>query len=174
MLQNKGSIMAKSGYKSISRIDQPTKDTHGWYVRVLFNGVHRVKFFSDKVYGSKKKALDQAIEFRNKSEIELGKPRTDRLVIARNPRNSSGIMGVQIKKRIVKGPDGKPMKKDVYVVTWNPEPGRLKRIFVPVDERGSKAALKRACAIRREKEREMYGTTVKINWTASLGKLMSA
>ncbi|HEX8090361.1 MAG TPA: hypothetical protein VF762_15990, partial [Blastocatellia bacterium] len=112
--------MAKSGYKSISRIDQPQKDTHGWYVRVLFNGVHRVKFFSDKVHGSKKKALEKAIEFRNKSEIELGKPRTDRLVIARNPRNSSGIMGVQVKKRTVKGPDGKPMEKEVYVVTWNP------------------------------------------------------
>src|SRR5215210_2328706 len=113
--------MAKSGYKSISRIDQPQKDTHGWYVRVLFNGVHRVKFFSDKVYGSKKKALDSAIEFRNKSEIELGKP-----------RNSSGIMGVQVKKRKVKGPNGEPVTKEVYVVTWNPEPGRLKRIFVPV------------------------------------------
>lgn len=165
--------MAKSGYKGISRIDQPKKDTYGWYVRVTFNGMRRAKFFSDKSHGGRDKALEEAVLFRNKAEQELGKPRTDRLVIARNPRNSSGIMGVQRKTKVVKTADGEKVVSNVYEVTWNPWPGKLCRTWVSIDKLGEAAALRKACAIRREKEREMYGSVVKANWAASLGKLLS-
>ncbi len=164
--------MAKSGYKGISRIDQPAKKTHGWYVRVTFNGERRVKFFNDEANGGKEKALEEAVKFRNKAEQELGKPRTDRLVVAHNSRNSSGIMGVQRKKRVTKTASGERVSY-VYEVTWSPWPGRLCRTWVSIDELGEQAALKKACAIRREKEREMYGEVVKPNWVASLGKLLS-
>jgi hypothetical protein len=166
--------MAKSGYKGISRIDQPSKNTHGWYVRVTFNGQKRVKFFSDVAHGGKEKALELAVKYRNDSEQELGKPRTDRLVIARNPRNRSGFTGIQRKTKIVNTPEGTRVVSDVYEVTWNPWPGRLCRIWVPIDENGERAALLKACAIRREKEREMYGSVVKANWAANLGRLLEA
>jgi hypothetical protein len=165
--------MAKSGHKGISRIDQPSKDTFGWYVRVTFNGMQRCKFFSDRAHGGKEKALEAAIRFRNQAEQELGKPRTDRLVIARNPRNSSGIMGVQRKTKVVRTPAGERVVVKGFQVTWNPEPGRVCRIWVPIGESGEKAALLKACAIRRQKEIEMYGSVVKANWVASLGKLLS-
>lgn len=166
--------MAKSGHKNISRIDQPLRNTHGWYVRVSFNGARRVKFFSDASHGGREEALKQAVVFRNDSEKELGKPRTDRLVIARNPRNRSGITGVQRKTKVVKTEKGERLTRNVYEVTWNPEPGRLARTWVSIDEYGEEAAFRRACAIRREKEREMYGTVVGPNWETSLSKLFAA
>ncbi|HYE64831.1 MAG TPA: hypothetical protein VD966_04570 [Pyrinomonadaceae bacterium] len=165
---------AKSGHKGISRIDQAKKNTYGWYVRVCFNGQRRSKFFSDAAHGGKEKALEQAVLYRNKTEEELGKPRTDRLVIARNPRNRSGVMGVQRKTKVIKTPEGERVVNNVYEVTWNPEPGRLCRTWVSIDEYGEEAAFRRACAIRRAKEREMYGEVVKPNWEASLSKLFAA
>ena len=60
--------MTKSGYKGISRIDQHSRNTYGWYVRVMFNGKQVSKFFSDKVHGSKKLALDAAVEYRDEAE----------------------------------------------------------------------------------------------------------
>lgn len=163
--------MAKSGHKGISRIDQPERKTHGWYVRVRFNGTQRAKFFSDETHGGRDEALLQAVQFRNRAEHDLGKPRTDRLVIASNPRNRSGIMGVQRKTKIIKTDTGERLTKNVYEVTWNPEPGRLCRTWVSIDEYGEEAALRKACAIRREKEREMFGSEVLSNWTNNLARL---
>lgn len=166
--------MAKSGHKGISRIEQPERKTVGWYVRVTFNGQQRSKFFSDHVHGGKEKALVKAIEHRNQVEIELDKPRTERLVIAHNSRNRTGIMGVRRKTKTIKTKDGDRVVSNVYEVTWNPEPGRLCRTWVSIDEYGEEAALRKACAIRREKEREMFGDVVKPNWSRSLKKLFAA
>jgi hypothetical protein len=163
--------MAKSGHKGISRIDQPERKTHGWYVRVRFNGKQCAKFFSDESNGGREEALEEAVRFRNRAEQELGKPRTDRLVIARNPRNRSGIMGVQRKTKRIKTETGERVTRNVYEVTWNPEPGKLCRTWVSIDEYGEEAALRRACAIRREKEREMFGSEVLSNWTGNLARL---
>lgn len=165
-------VRAQSGYKGVSRIEQPARNTFGWYVRVTFNKEKRVKFFSDAACGGKDKALKEAVRFRNQAEKELGKPRTDRLVIGGNPRNTSGIMGVQRKSKVVVTEEGqKRVLKNVYEVTWNPEPGRLCRMLVSIDEYGEEGAFRKACAIRREKEKEMFGSVVKSNWQDSLKKL---
>jgi hypothetical protein len=166
--------MSKSGYKGISRIDQPSRNTFGWYVRVMFNGKQRSKFFSDQANGGRDNALKEAVKYRNLLEVEMGKPRTDRTVVAHNPRNSSGIMGIQRKQRKVKGPDGEPATRNYYEITWNPYPGRISRTWVSIDELGEKLALLKACQIRREKEKEMYGSVVKPNWVSSLGKLLAS
>jgi hypothetical protein len=166
--------MAKSGHKGISRIDQPERNTHGWYVRVHFNNTKRVKFFSDKTHGGKEEALEQAVLYRNQAEKELGKPRTNRLVIARNPRNRSGITGIQRKTKKIRTEAGERVIRNVYEITWSPEPGRMKRAWVSIDEYGEEAAFRKACAIRREKEKEMYGAVVGTNWEASLSKFFAA
>lgn len=165
--------MAKCGHKGISRIDQAKRNTHGWYVRVSFNGKKLSKFFSDTAHGGKEEALASAVNYRNVAEQELGKPRTNRLVISRNPRNRSGITGVQRKTKVIKTEDGERLSRNVYEVTWNPEPGRMSRTWVSIDEYGEQAAFRKACAIRREKEREMYGSVVSTNWEESLGKLLA-
>ena len=49
----------------ISRIDQPEKKNHGWYVRVTYKGKTEQKFFADKAHGTKPKALKMAQEHRD-------------------------------------------------------------------------------------------------------------
>ncbi|MCS6884008.1 MAG: AP2 domain-containing protein [Acidobacteriota bacterium] len=138
--------MSKSGHKGISRID--SNRTHGWYVRVIYQGKICCKFFSDGKYGSSEKALKQAIKFRNAAEKELGKPRTDRVIVTRSPRNKTGIIGVVRLKK-----DG----HEVYEVNWTPRPGVLKRTSISIDKYGEEKAFKMAVRLRRRKEREIYG-----------------
>jgi hypothetical protein len=59
----------------ISRIDQPAKKNHGWYVRITFKGVINQKFFSDKTHGSKPKALKAAQEHRDELVAQLPEAR---------------------------------------------------------------------------------------------------
>lgn len=165
--------MTKSGFKGISRIDQESRNTYGWYVRVMFNGKQVSKFFSDKVHGDRKAALDAAVQYRDEAEKRLGRPRTDRQVIARQTRNTSGIVGVQRRTKTVRTKNGERVVNKYYVVTWNPEPGRVETIFVPVEKYGERGALLKACSIRREKEKQIYGSVLRTNWEASLSKLVS-
>ena len=58
--------------RGISRIDQDSTRTHGWFVRVGYaadrKGTYRArhtKYFGDATHGGKKKALDAAIRFVN-------------------------------------------------------------------------------------------------------------
>jgi hypothetical protein len=152
--------MAKSKFKSISRIDTPTKRTHGWYVRVYFNRTMHSKFFSDSLYGGSEEALEEAISCRNEIEQKIGKPRTDRHVVTASPRNQSGVIGVQRKIKRSRSRHGKVSECEVYEVTWNPEPNVIRRTSVSIDRYGDEEAFRRACAIRREKEREMYGREI--------------
>lgn len=158
--------MAKSGHKSISRIEDPDNHTVGWYVRVHFNNGSRSKWFADHRHGGKRAALLKAIEFRDATEKELGKPRTDRTVCGGWKANPTGVVGVQ--RRV-------NSRGDYYVVTYAYEPGRLARKFFQIkSEKDAPGVLKRAAAYRRRKEQEIYGQTIKPNWSRALGVLSGA
>ncbi len=88
--------MATSGHKSISRID--SKKANSWY-RVKFNKKNHTKFFSDGVHGGENAALEATIDWRNQKERELGKPRTDRMIVASFPGNNTGYSGVARTKK---------------------------------------------------------------------------
>jgi type IV secretory pathway VirB10-like protein len=141
-------MVGKSGHKGISRIDSETNKTHGWYVRVQFQGKTHAKFFSDSAHGGDAKALAKAVKHRNAVERELGKPRTDRMVTAVSSRNTSGVQGV---KRVFKA------GSYAYEVTWSPAAGQVHRTTVSVNRYGEDEAFKRACQIRQQKERAYYG-----------------
>ena len=49
----------------ISRIDQPHKTHHGWYVRITRNGRTTQKFFADRRYESRDSALEAARRHRD-------------------------------------------------------------------------------------------------------------
>ena len=58
--------------RGISRIDQPSTRTHGWFVRAGFHrrrdgsyGPRHQKFFGDATYGGKRKALHAAQDYVN-------------------------------------------------------------------------------------------------------------
>jgi hypothetical protein len=57
--------------RGISRIDQPSTRTHGWFVRVKYHGrrdgsygPRHQKFFGDVTYGGKRRALRAARAYR--------------------------------------------------------------------------------------------------------------
>ena len=166
--------MPKSGHKGISRIDSPAKKMHGWYVRVRFNGKGRAKFIPDRAHGGREAALLKAVECRDEMERELGRPRTDWAVVGSNPRNRSGVAGVRRAVRKYKGKDGTVYHNEVYEVTWNAGRERRGRTSVSIRKYGEARAFRMACAIRREKERQMYGEPVGGKWADALSKVCAA
>src|SRR3982751_3674224 len=77
---------------AISRIDQPEKHNHGYYVRVTRNGKTQAKFFPDKSSGGKRAALRLAKAHHAEllQWAELQKKRRPKPGV----RNTSGILGV--------------------------------------------------------------------------------
>ncbi|HVF55738.1 MAG TPA: AP2 domain-containing protein [Pyrinomonadaceae bacterium] len=132
------------------------------------------KFLSDKMYGGEEVALAKAVECRNELEQELGKPRTDWVVVGNNPRNSAGVAGVRRAVKKYKGKDGNIYLNEVYEVSWNAGRDRRGRTSVSIKKYGELRAFRMACAIRREKERQMYGEPVKAKWAGALSKLCVA
>ena len=166
--------MAKSGHKGVSRIDSPAKKMHGWYVRVRFNGQGRAKFVPDRAHGGREAALVKAVECRDEMERELGRPRTDWAVVGSNPRNRDGVTGVRRAVRKYKGKDGTVYHNEVYEVTWNAGREQRGRTSVSIRKYGEARAFRMACAIRREKERQMYGEPVGGKWADALSKVCAA
>ena len=169
-----GSHMAKSGHKGISRIDSEQKKMHGWYVRVRFNNETRSKFVTDRQHGNKEAALKAAVECRDELERELGKPRTDWVVVGSNPRNRVGVAGVRRAVKKYKGKDGTVYENEVYEVSWNAGREKKGRTSVSIRKYGEARAFRMACAIRREKERQMYGEPVAAKWAGALSKVCAA
>ena len=114
-------------HKDITRIDQESKRTHGWYVRVNFQGEIKTKFFSDRKNGGRDKSLIFAISWRNKTEKNLGKIRTDKHVVTvSKTKTSTGVVGVQFNE-----------KQSRYSATWVTPEGKQKKtsfLFANMEE----------------------------------------
>lgn len=136
---------SKSKTKDVTRIDQPSKQTFGWYVRVRFQGKTHCKFFSDKKCGGRDSSLSGAIAWRDSTEKKLGKTRTDRSTVTVSNTNT-GIVGVRLNERL--------SRYEVYWVDINGEQGKTS---VSVNRHGKKEAFKMACEIREKKEAERLG-----------------
>ena len=78
----------------ISRIDQPEKKNHGYYVRITPRGNPNQKFVPDKSSGGKAKALKAAKEFRDKAFAKLPKARREAAANRRKRIKQSGVPGV--------------------------------------------------------------------------------
>ncbi|HEX8551664.1 MAG TPA: hypothetical protein VF681_08935 [Abditibacteriaceae bacterium] len=147
--------MGASGYKGISRVDNPKRNTYGWSVRVTKDGKTLCRFLSDSVHGGEQQALRKAVRARNALEREVGRPRTDRVIMPPRAKktagNSTGVVGVN---RISVGAQGS------FEVTWAPEPGKLARTKISIAKYGEEEALRRAMRLRRRKERALFGTVI--------------
>ncbi len=140
----------KHRLKSISRID--TDDTHGWYVRVRFQGKEHRKFFSDSKYGNKLSALVAAKKYRDEIEAELGKPRTDRMVMTWHKANSTGFLGVRRREF------------PAFEVQASIRPGKIKKVIVPIIDGDEEAAFKKACEIRVELLKKSYSSEGQVDF----------
>ena len=142
--------MSKSGHKNISRIDQERegrRPQHGWFVRVTWKGKTHSKWFADGD-GDDQASLQAAIEWRNKTEQEIGKPRTDRQIV----KGKRKLVGV---RRVVKV-DGDSRRR-YYEVTWAPTTEESAFKYFSIDRLGEEKALADAKEFREKIELEVYG-----------------
>ncbi|MFV0439661.1 MAG: AP2 domain-containing protein [Desulfopila sp.] len=128
-------------HKDIARIDQESKRTHGWYVRVRFLGKTHSKFFSDKKCGGRYSSLLSAISWRDKVEKKLGKIRTNRHMVTVS-NSTTGVVGVRLNEKLNR-----------YEVSWVTHQGKQGKTSVSIRKHGKEGAFKRACTIRDSKER---------------------
>jgi hypothetical protein len=142
--KKKGGKMTKQNdsvvkHKDISRIDQDSKRTHGWYARISFHGKTYSKFFSDKKSGGKNIALLEALAWRDLTRAKIGKPPSDRHIVT-VARNNTGIVGIRLNE-----------KMERYEVSWVNPDGKQGKTTVSIKKRGKAAALKLAVQ-KREAE----------------------
>jgi len=131
--------------KDIARIDQESKRTHGWYVRVRFQGKTHSKFFSDKKCGGRYSSLLSAIAWRDTTEKKLGKIRTNKhLVTVSN--SGTGVVGVRLNENFNR-----------YEVSWVTTYGKQGKTSVSIRKHGKEGAFIKACSIRQDKERTRLG-----------------
>lgn len=129
-------------HKDISRIDQESKRTHGWYVRVRYFGKTHSKFFSDGKCGGKYSSLLAAIAWRDEVEARIGKQRTDRHIVTVS-NTQTGVVGVRLNDILNR-----------YEVSWVKADGKQGKTSVSIRKHGRKDAFSKACEIRKEKEAE--------------------
>lgn len=129
-------------HKDIARIDQESKRTHGWYVRVRYLGRTHSKFFSDGKCGGRYSSLLSVIAWRNKIEMKIGKVRTNRHMVTMT-RSGTGVVGVRLNEKLGR-----------YEVSWVTCQGKQGKTSVSIKKHGKKNAFAKACVIRQEKERE--------------------
>lgn len=129
-------------HKDVARIDQENKRTHGWYVRVRFQGTTHSKFFSDGKCGGRYSSLLAALTWRDAMEKKIGKIRTDRhLVTVSN--TTTGVVGVRFNEKLNR-----------YEVSWVNRVGKQGKTSVSVNKNGKERAFQIACEIRKVKEAE--------------------
>jgi hypothetical protein len=148
-------------YPGISRID--SKHTHGWYVRVYANGgVLKSKLFSDRLFGGKQQALDNAIKFRDHYQMVAALHKSNDYDFRRKPfynrpykNNTSGVVGVNEVKTTVQG---RPVH--YFEATWS-EKGKAKsKKFYVGSKRNRNQAFDMAVVLRKSKEKMLL-----TNWT---------
>jgi len=106
----------------ISRIDQPEKHNHGFFVRVQRSGKMHTAFFTDLKLGGRRRAL-AAAQRHHRKLLKQFKPMTRRrwAELLRR-KGSSGIVGVQrsVDRRFTE-------PRVVWKATWSPKPYFVRR-----------------------------------------------
>ena len=120
----------------ISRIDQPEKKNHGFYVRITHRGKTTQKYFPDKASGGKTKALKQAKEFRDALVAKLPKAKREAATRKRRKVKQSGVTGVT--HVVSKSPAGKTY--EYWQAAWE-ESGKRKTAKFSVAKHGNDKAL---------------------------------
>jgi hypothetical protein len=149
-------VAKEKSIPGISRID--SKHTHGWYVRVYANGgVFTSKLFSDRLYGGKQIALNNAIKFRDHNRMVAKLYKRE----GRNPNrkpfyhkpptnNHSGVVGVNEVKTTIRG-----REVHYFQATWSEDGKANSRKFYVSKKRKREEAEKLAVQLRRKKEKEL-------------------
>jgi hypothetical protein len=137
---------AKNNNYAISRIDQPSKKNHGYYVRITHRSKGIAKYFPDKKSGGKTKALKLAREYRDAQLKKM--PRYKQEAAARKRRTipQSGSTGVT--HVVSKAAVGKSY--EYWQAAWQDSKGKRCTAKFSISRYGTKKALTMAKAARRD------------------------
>ena len=133
--------MSNTGHKNISRYKGGKKKGTGLQVSVQWRGEIRRQSFPDRDFDSLEAVLFAAIDWRDETEAELGKPRTDRRILS-----DPGIY----------------RSVDFYgaaswVAQWSPAFGIARKKYYSIKKYGELEAQFLALAKRIEMEKKYYG-----------------
>lgn len=140
--------------KGVSRID--SGHTHGWYVRVYANKtVFTSKLFSDRIYGGKQKALDNAIKFRDHNQMVATlkyPPSKTKIKYRETPPadNKSGVVGVHFTNKLERG-----KRVPTWVATWVEDGKNRSKAFYQRKFRTIDEAFEQAVEFRKQKIRDL-------------------
>jgi hypothetical protein len=131
----------------ISRIDQPAKRTHGFFVRLQRQGKTNSAFFTDRRHGGRKLALAAAQKYYRKLLAKFGPPvrkRRRRQAEIRKPKGSPGVVGV---RKVTVRRHGEI--RNFWAAIWSPKPHVIRQKLFSVWMYGSKKARQLAIRARR-------------------------
>lgn len=137
-------VSPRSNY-GITRIDQPEKKNHGYYVRITHKGKSYQKYFPDKSSGSKTKALKLAKEYRDGLLKKMPKYKQQAAAKKKRRIKQSGVVGVT--HVVSHSPKGK--KYEYWQAAWVGEDGKRKTAKFSIARYGDEKALNMAKKARR-------------------------
>ncbi|WP_397547717.1 AP2 domain-containing protein [Rhodothermus marinus] len=133
--------------RNIFRID--VHATHGWQVRIQRQNKSYTQFFSDKKYGSPKKAFEAALAYRDQLLQELPPP-IDPTARLRTPEvrqkaaasiNRSGVIGIGFSVKVTRQGIRRPYVQGY----WIDADGRRRATSRSIEAHGLKGALELVC-----------------------------
>lgn len=139
-------ISKKTKHKGIYRHNDPDRVLTGYYASVRWKGKQYDKFFGDSACGGRLAAIDAAIEWRNQTEKEIGKPRTEKRVVGITRPTNTGHPGVtRITRR---------SGNEVFSVAWRDADGTQRRTSYSIAKHGERRAFSLAKKRYREGVKE--------------------
>ena len=136
----------------ITRIDQPHKKNHGYYVRIRHRGTCHSKFFSDRSNGGKREALRLARDHRDSLLAKL----PGKVPVAKRKRvpqcAEPGITHVRSKQRDTVG---KVKHYDYWQASWMDENGKRRTAKFAISRYGDDRAQQMAIKARRKALQEV-------------------
>lgn len=130
----------------ITRIDQPEKKNHGYYVRITHRGKSHQKYFPDKSSGGKTKALKAAKAHRDTLLAKMPKYKQEAASKKKRRIKQSGVTGVT--HVVSKSPKGTTY--EYWQAAWVDADGKRKTAKFSITRYGSDKALAQAKKARRD------------------------
>ncbi len=129
----------------ITRIDQPEKKNHGFYVRITHRGKNFQKYFPDKSLGGKAKALKAARAHRDALLLKMPKYKQEAAAKKKRRIRQSGIVGVT--HVVSKSPKGTVY--EYWQAAWSDGEGRRRTAKFSIGRYGDEKAMAMAGKARR-------------------------
>lgn len=144
-------MVAPRANYGITRIDQPEKKNHGFYIRITHRGTTHQKYFPDKSSGGKSKALKLAKDYRDKLLAKMPKYKQEMAARKKRKALKSGVIGVtHVVSKV-----GDDKQYQYWQAAWADENGKRRTAKFSIIRYGKEKALEMAIKARNKALREV-------------------